>query len=86
MGLTRLAITRPLAILMLIVGMVLMGSVAYSRMKIDRFPAISFPAVFVSIPYPGAAPTNVEELVARPIENAISGLPGIETIAAVGGR
>jgi len=82
MGLTRLAITRPLAILMLIVGMVLMGSVAYSRMKIDRFPAISFPAVFVSIPYPGAAPTDVEELVARPIENAISGLPGIETITS----
>src|SRR5215208_1518758 len=82
MGLTRLAITRPLAILMLIVGMVLMGSVAYSRMKIDRFPAISFSAVFVSIPYPGAAPTDVEELVARPIENAISGLPGIETITS----
>jgi hydrophobic/amphiphilic exporter-1 (mainly G- bacteria), HAE1 family len=81
-GLTRLAITRPLAILMLIVGLVLMGGVAYSKMKIDRFPAISFPAVFVSIPYPGAAPTDVEELVARPVENAISGLPGIETITS----
>ena len=73
---------RPLAILMLIVGLVLMGAVSYTRMKVDRFPAISFPAVFVSIPYPGAAPTDVEELVAKPVENAVAGLAGIETITS----
>ena len=50
MALTRLAITRPLAILMLILSIVLMGAVSYTRMKVDRFPAINFPAVFVSIP------------------------------------
>ena len=82
MGLTRLAITRPLAILMLILGIILMGAVSYTRMKVDRFPAISFPAVFVSVPYPGAAPTDVEELVARPVENAISGLPGVESMTS----
>jgi hydrophobic/amphiphilic exporter-1 (mainly G- bacteria), HAE1 family len=82
MGLTRLAINRPLSVLMLIVGLVLMGGVSYTKMKIDRFPAISFPAVFVNIPYPGAAPTDVEDLVARPVENAVSGLPGIDTITS----
>ena len=70
MALTRLAITRPLAILMLIVGLVLMGAVSYTRMKVDRFPAISFPAVFVSIAYAGAAPTDMEELITKPVENA----------------
>ncbi len=82
MGLTRLAINRPLAILMLIVSLVLMGGVSFTKMKIDRFPAISFPAVFVSIPYPGAAPTDVEDLVAKPVENSVSGLPGIDTITS----
>jgi len=82
MGLTRLAISRPLAILMLIVGLVLMGAVSYTRMKVDRFPAISFPAVFVSIAYAGAAPTDMEELIAKPVENAVSGLPGIDTISS----
>ena len=56
MGLTRLAIQRPLAILMLILGLVLMGGVAYTKLRQDRFPAISFPFVSVSIQYPGAAP------------------------------
>ncbi len=82
MGLTRLAINRPLAILMLIVGLVLMGVVSFGKMKVDRFPAISFPAVFVNIPYPGAGPSDVEELVLKPIENGIAGLPGIETITS----
>ncbi|MCC7368519.1 MAG: efflux RND transporter permease subunit [Chloroflexi bacterium] len=82
MGLTRLAINRPLAILMLLLGLVLMGAVSYTRMKVDRFPAISFPAVFVSIQYAGAAPTDIEELIAKPVENAVSGLPGIESITS----
>ncbi|MGE3270172.1 MAG: efflux RND transporter permease subunit [Chloroflexota bacterium] len=82
MGLTRLSINRPLAILMLLVGLVLMGAVSYTRMKVDRFPAISFPAVFVSIQYAGAAPTDIEELIAKPVENAVSGLPGIESVTS----
>jgi HAE1 family hydrophobic/amphiphilic exporter-1 len=80
MSLSRLAVTRPLAILMLIVGLVLMGGVAYTRLKVDRFPNISFPAVFVSIPYPGASPSDIEELVAKPVENAVAGLSGIDSM------
>ena len=82
MGLTRLAITRPLAVLMFIVSMVLMGGVAFTRLKVDRFPNISFPAVFVSVAYPGAAPVDVEELVAKPLENTVAGLAGIESITS----
>src|SRR5205823_3989150 len=82
MALTRLAITRPLAILMLIVSLILMGAVSFTRMKVDRFPNISFPAVFVSVAYTGAAPTDMEELVTKPVENALSGLPGIDTISS----
>ncbi|MCC6173842.1 MAG: efflux RND transporter permease subunit [Chloroflexi bacterium] len=82
MGLTRLAIARPLAILMLILAMVLMGAVSYTRMRVDRFPAINFPAVFVSIPYPGASPSDVEDLVAKPAENAVAGLAGVSQISS----
>ena len=63
MGLTRLAITRPLAILMLILGIVLMGAVSYTRLKIDRLPAITIPFLSVNIGYPGASPEDVESLI-----------------------
>ncbi|MCC7367874.1 MAG: efflux RND transporter permease subunit [Chloroflexi bacterium] len=82
MALTRLAIIRPLAILMLILSIVLMGAVSYTRMRVDRFPAISFPAVFVSIPYAGASPSDVEDLVVKPAENAVAGLAGVNTISS----
>lgn len=82
MGLTRLAITRPLAVLMVIVGFVLLGSVSFTRMQVDRFPALSFPAVLISTTYPGAPPIDVEELLARPIERAVSVESGVESITS----
>lgn len=82
MGLTRLAITRPLAVLMFIVCLVLLGGVSYTKLRQDRFPAISFPAAFVRIDYPGAGPGDVEELVTKPIENAVAGLPGVELLSS----
>jgi hydrophobic/amphiphilic exporter-1 (mainly G- bacteria), HAE1 family len=81
-GLTRLAITRPLAILMFIVCLVLLGGVSYTKLRQDRFPAISFPAVFVRIDYPGAGPGDVEDLIAKPIENSVAGLPGVELLSS----
>jgi HAE1 family hydrophobic/amphiphilic exporter-1 len=80
MGLTRAAINRPLAILMLIIGLVLMGGVAYGKMRQDRFPAVSFPFVSVNVSYPGAAPLDVEDLVTKEVEDAVAGIAGVNTI------
>ncbi|MBI4494511.1 MAG: efflux RND transporter permease subunit, partial [Chloroflexi bacterium] len=82
MGLTRVAITRPLAMLMFIIGVVLLGGLAYSKMQVDRMPNISLNFVSVGVPYPGASPEDVEQLVLRPLEAAVSGLPGIFSISA----
>ena len=53
MGLTRTAIQRPLATVMIFLALILLGQQAYSRMKVDRYPAMSFPTVFVQIGWPG---------------------------------
>ena len=80
MGLTRVAITRPLAILMLIVALVLLGLKAYTLMRQDRLPTISFPFVNVTITYQGAAPEDVQDLVTKPAEDAIAGVSGVFSI------
>ncbi len=82
MGLTRLAINRPLAILMLIVGLVLMGVVSFTMLRVDRMPAMSLPFVSVRVSYTGASPTDMESLVAEPIEGALSGLAGVSSISS----
>ena len=59
MSLTATAIRRPLATVMLFLALILLGQQAYTRMRVDRFPAVSFPTVFVQIDWPGASPENI---------------------------
>ncbi len=82
MGLTRLAIDRPLTVLMGILAIVLLGGVAYTYLKIDRLPPLNFPVVFVSVTYPLAAAQDVEQLVTKPIEDAVAGVAGIAEISS----
>src|SRR5581483_5890666 len=82
MGLTRVALLRPVAITMLFMALAAMGIVSYTKLPVERFPQISFPSVNVSVSYPGAAPEDVEALVTKPIENAVIGINGINTISS----
>src|SRR5579859_2789675 len=82
MGLTRLAVRRPLTILMAIMSLVLMGGVAYTYLQVDRLPPVSIGVVSVSVIWPNASAENVERLVAEPLENAISGISGINIITS----
>ena len=82
MGLTRVAISRPLFILMVILAMVIMGVVAYSRLGVELFPNINVPVVTVITSYPGAAPDDVERLVTKPIEDAVSGISNVDVLSS----
>src|ERR687885_1953071 len=82
MGLTRLAINRPLAMLMFICALVILGLVSVSLMKVDRLPNISFPFVGVNVAYPGASPLDVESLVTKQIEGSMAGLAGVQSITS----
>src|SRR5438132_4140175 len=82
MTLTRLAVVRPLTVLMGLLGLVIMAGVAYTFLKIDRLPPISIPFVSVSMGYTGATAQDVELLITQPIENAVSGMSGVSSITS----
>src|SRR5579859_7804404 len=82
MWLTRLAVVRPLTVLMGLLGLVIMGGVSYTFLKIDRLPPISLPFVSVSMAYTGATAQDVELLITEPIENAVSGMSGVYSITS----
>jgi transcriptional regulator of heat shock response len=48
------------------------------RLPLEKFPDIEFPCLFVDVPYPGSTPAEVERVLARPIEEALSTVPGIQ--------
>jgi HAE1 family hydrophobic/amphiphilic exporter-1 len=80
MGLTRVAIQRAVTIIMLFGALIVMGWTAYGKLKVDRFPAVTFPAIRIGVSLPGAAPEDVALLVTKPIEDSVVGLSGIDGI------
>ncbi len=80
MNISDIAIRRPVFTTMVMVALMILGMVGYSRLGVDMFPDISFPIVTVTTPYPGAGPEEVEQIVTRPIEDAVGSLEGVDTV------
>ncbi len=80
MNLSAIAIKRPVFTTMTMAAVLVLGFMGLSRLGTDLFPDVSFPAVMVNVAYPGAGPTEVENLLSRPIEDAVSGLNGIDRV------
>ena len=74
MGLTRLAIYRPVIALTIIVAIVLFGLVAFRALGLEQSPTINTPIVTVQIVYRGASAETVEQQVTRRVEDAIATL------------
>jgi HAE1 family hydrophobic/amphiphilic exporter-1 len=66
--------------LMIILTLVVMGYRAYTFMQLDRFPKVDFPFVTVVTVFPGASPEDVEDLVVKPIEDAVATISGIDQL------
>jgi len=72
MKIVEASIRRPVTVTMLMVTLVLFGGVAYQRLPINLLPDISYPTLSVRTEFIGAAPEEVENLVTRRIEEAVS--------------
>jgi HAE1 family hydrophobic/amphiphilic exporter-1 len=71
-------INRPIVAMVISILMVLMGLVAMGRLPIAQFPNIADPQIQVSATYPGADALTVEQSVATPIEQQMSGVDNME--------
>jgi hydrophobe/amphiphile efflux-1 (HAE1) family protein len=78
MNLSSIAIKRPVFTVMVTVALMVLGVMGLSRLGTDLFPDVAFPVVVVNVPYPGASPREVEQLVTKPIEDAVVSLNGID--------
>jgi multidrug efflux pump subunit AcrB len=73
-------IRNPVPPIVLFVGLMLAGLVAFSKMEVNNFPDIDFPAAIVTVVQPGAAPNEMESQVTQRIESAIRGVNGVDEI------
>ena len=80
MSIPRLAIHRPVTMFMLSGVIILIGALSLMRLPVDLMPDISLPSITVRVGYPGVGPVEMEELVTRPLEQALSAVAGLERI------
>ena len=78
MNFSAWAINRPLPALMLFFVLCVAGLWGFHQLPVSRFPDISFPMVTVTVPLPGASPSQLETEVTRRVEDAVATIPGIK--------
>ncbi|MEM8531812.1 MAG: efflux RND transporter permease subunit [Chloroflexota bacterium] len=76
------AIKQPVFITMLVLLGFVFGFLGYFSLPVNLLPDISLPVVSVRVVNPGASPESMAEQVARPIENELSTLSGVNEISS----
>ncbi len=82
MSLARAAIHRPVFTTMVTLMVVILGLVALQRVPLDLMPDVTYPALSISTGYENASPAEIEELITRPIEEAVSAVPGVVEVSS----
>lgn len=80
MNFSKTAIMRPVSTIMLMLIIVVLGAVSFSKLPIDLYPKMELPYAMVMIQYPNAAPTEIENLVTKPVEQQIATVENIKQI------
>ncbi len=74
------SIKNPLVAILLFVLLTLGGLYGFMQMKVQQFPDIDLPAVVVTVTLPGAAPSQLENDIAKKIENKLTSIEGVKHI------
>ena len=84
--LAEICIRRPVFAAMIVLSLVVVGAAGFFRLGVDRFPSVDLPTVSVRVNLPGAAPEEVESLIAQPIEEVVNTVDGISELRSVCGQ
>ena len=74
------SIRNPLVAILLFVLLTLGGIYGFMQMKVQQFPDIDLPAVVVTVTLPGAAPSQLENDIAKKVENKLTSIEGVKHI------
>jgi HAE1 family hydrophobic/amphiphilic exporter-1 len=80
MSIPRLAIHRPVTMFMISGVITLLGIISLSKLPVDLMPEFEQPQLTVRTSYTGVGPLEMEELITRPMEQAVSAVPGVTRV------
>ncbi|MDL2259932.1 efflux RND transporter permease subunit [Deltaproteobacteria bacterium OttesenSCG-928-K17] len=80
MSISSAAVKRPVFTVMATLIVLTLGVFALGKIRIDLMPEMTYPVISVSTEYDNASPREVEELITKPLEQAVSAITGVEEI------
>jgi HAE1 family hydrophobic/amphiphilic exporter-1 len=83
MRLVEIATERRVTIAMFVVAILLFGAVSLSRLKLNLLPDLSYPTLTVRTELTGGAPLEIENLLTKPIEEAVGVIKNVRLVRSV---
>ncbi|MGQ9618795.1 MAG: efflux RND transporter permease subunit [Candidatus Aminicenantia bacterium] len=80
MTISEFSIKRPVFTIMFTFIIIILWLISLGRLPIDLMPEITYPTLSKMTSYPNTAPEEIEQLITRPIEEAMSSVPGVEEV------
>src|SRR5215831_14650851 len=71
---------RPITLMMLVVGLLSLGVLAFTRMRVDIFPSLNVPKIYVFLDYIGMSPDQIEGFIVNELELYFQYVDGIQDI------
>ena len=76
------SIRNPVPVIVLFIALTVAGVISFPKLGVLDRPDIEFPAVVVTVTYPGVAPTQMESEITRKVEDAVATIAGIEQMTS----
>ena len=83
MGFSAPFIARPVATILLSLGLLLSGVVAYHFLPISPLPRVDIPTIVVFAARPGADPETMANSIAAPLERRLGEIPGVTELTSI---
>ena len=79
---SQLFIKRPVMTTLVMIAILFFGIVAYKQIPVSDLPNVNYPAITVSVEYPGANPSTIANNVVSPLERQFLKIEGVQSIAS----
>ncbi|MFH1311960.1 MAG: efflux RND transporter permease subunit, partial [Candidatus Eisenbacteria bacterium] len=83
MNIIDISTRRRVTIAMFTLAVILFGVVSLLRLKINLLPELTYPTLTVRTEYPGAAPSEIENLISKPVEETLGIVKNVNRVSSI---
>ncbi len=82
MKLSEFCIRKPITTMMVTVSVVVLGLISLTKLPLNSTPNVSWPSVWIWVPYASSSPEEVDRLITRPVEGMMGTLTRVKRISS----